>query len=157
MVVRPAGPGDETALEALLLEVYEAFDEDPPAPERLRALVAHSACGDSGLVFLVAERAPGELLGLLTLAPCPTTLGAGEFVFLDDLFVREPHRGQGIGTELLAAARRWAVARGATEIRLAADATDATSWGLYRSAGYVRQRMSWMLLELGSDWSGRLR
>ena len=154
--VRPAGPGDESALEALLLEVYEAFGEEVPSAADLRGLVAHSACGDSGLAFLVADDGRG-LVGLVSLAPVPTTLDAGEFVYLDDLYVREPARGKGIGTELLAAARRWAVERGAVEIRLAADAGDERLWALYRSAGYARQRMSWMVLDLGADWSGRRR
>ena len=157
MRVRPAGPGDEAALEALLLEVYEAFGEDAPAPADLRALVTHAACGDSGLAFLVAEDGGPDLLGLVSLAPVPTTLEAGEFVYLDDLYVRDGSRGQGIGTELLAAARRWAVERGAVEIRLAADASDERLWKLYRAGGYARQRMSWMVLDLGSDWTGRTR
>jgi GNAT superfamily N-acetyltransferase len=157
MRVRPAGPGDEAALEALLLEVYEAFGEDAPPRADLRALVTHAACGDSGLAFLVAEDGGPDLLGLVSLAPVPTTLQAGEFVYLDDLYVREGSRGKGIGTELLAAARRWSVERGAVEIRLAADASDERLWKLYRDGGYARQRMSWMVLDLGSDWSGRPR
>lgn len=157
MHVRPAGPGDEPAVEDLLLEVYAAFGESPPPADRLRALVARSACGDSGLVFLVAEEDDGRLVGLLSLAPCPTTRDAGDFAFLDDLYVRPEARRRGVGTELLAAARRWAHARGACEIRLAADATDEAAWRLHRRAGYERQSMNWMILRLGSDWSGRRR
>ena len=71
--------------------------------------------------------------------------------------MRPEARGQGIGTELLAAARRWSVERGAVEIRLTAEASDEGLWHLYRSGGYERQRMSWMVLRLGSDWSGRAR
>lgn len=157
MRVRPVGPGDEEALETLLLEVYEAFGEAEPPRTRLREMVTHSACGRSGLTFLVAEGERSALLGLVSLAPCPTTAEAGEFVYLDDLYVRPEARGQGIGTELLAAARRWSVERGAVEIRLTAEASDEGLWHLYRSGGYERQRMSWMVLRLGADWSGRAR
>jgi GNAT superfamily N-acetyltransferase len=156
MKIRPAGPGDETALEALLSEVYEAFGEASPSPEDLRAMVAHSAGGDSALAFLVADD-DGDLGGLVSLACCPTTLDAGLFVYLDDLYVRPSLRNRGIGTELLANARRWAVERGACEIRLAADSGDEALWRLYRRAGYERQAMSWMVLPLGRDWSGRRR
>lgn len=144
-------------MEALLRDVYSAFGEASPDPAALSTLVGRSAAGGSGLTFLVAEGPDGEILGLLSVAACPTTRDAGEFVYLDDLHVREDARGRGIGTELLAAARRWATDRGASEIRLATDATNEALWRLYRGAGYERQSMSWMILPLGRDWSRRRR
>lgn len=156
MPVRLAVPGDIDSLQELLLEVHAAFGEAPPAAPRRREALERALDGRSPLTFLVAADG-ASLLGMVSLVPVPTTLEAGEFVYLDDLYVTPRARGQGVATALLSEARRWAIERGAVEIRLAADAADEALWRLYRDAGFSRQPMSWMVLSLGRDWSGRRR
>ncbi len=154
MEVRVAEAADAMAVEGLLAEVHAAFGEAAPPGHRVREQVAASLAGQTGLTFLLAIAAT-EPVGLVSLALCPTTRDASRFAYLDDLYVRPASRRQGVAARLLAAARAWAESQGAVEVRLAADASNDTLWRLYREAGYARQSVSWMVLPLPRDWSGR--
>jgi GNAT superfamily N-acetyltransferase len=72
-------------------------------------------------VIFVAE-IESELVGLaevyLRRDDANSAQAACHYGYLQSLMVREPVRHHGIGTQLVAAAERWANSRGATEIRL---------------------------------------
>ena len=52
------------------------------------------------------------------------------------LVVEENHRGSGVGTELMAAAERWAVAMGYTTVRVRSNVIREAAHRFYKRSGY---------------------
>ncbi|GAA0623231.1 GNAT family N-acetyltransferase [Streptomyces crystallinus] len=100
--VRPAHPSDLPRLAELAAE-HAAYEKAaPPAPdlaERLAAVLfgqerPRARC-------FVAEIPGGEVVGYATCAPEFSTWQAREFLHLDCLFLRDGHRGLGLGALLV--------------------------------------------------------
>lgn len=74
------------------------------------------------------------------------------FGFIDDAFVLQEARGQGIGTALLEQAESWCRARGATEVRLQAMVRNELATGFWTRRGFVPefQRLVKPLVEAAS-------
>lgn len=132
--IRVATVPDTEAVGDLLQAVHESFGEPAPPRERARGVVEAALSGESALEFVVAED-EGRLVGILSLAYCPSTQDAAPFAWLDDLHVVEGRRRQGVARALVAFARVRAGERGAMEIRLSADAS-IPARSLLRGAGF---------------------
>jgi GNAT superfamily N-acetyltransferase len=70
-------------------------------------------------------------------SPSSTRRGRRTRAFLYDIEVDEPHRGKGYGRALLTAAEEAARSRGVSALELNVFGGNATSIGLYESAGYI--------------------
>jgi GNAT superfamily N-acetyltransferase len=70
-------------------------------------------------------------------SPSSTRRGRRTRAFLHDIEVDEPHRGKGYGRALLTAAEEAARSRGVSALELNVFGGNATSIGLYESAGYI--------------------
>ncbi|MDQ0600373.1 GNAT superfamily N-acetyltransferase [Streptomyces canus] len=111
-VVRRARPEELTDVVALIAEhaVYEKAE--PPAPgleERLRPLMFGSP--EPRLRCLVAELG-GTVVGYATCSAEVSTWDGAEYLHMDCLFLRDGHRGLGIGEALMDAVRDEARALG---------------------------------------------
>jgi GNAT superfamily N-acetyltransferase len=71
-------------------------------------------------------------------------------IYLEDLFVREPMRGRGIGKALLARLARIARERGCGRVEWAVLDWNAPSIAFYRSVGAVSLD-DWMIMRLTGD------
>jgi GNAT superfamily N-acetyltransferase len=87
---------------------------------------------DGAQTYLVAWEG-GEPIGHAHIAWTRTTLGVPE---IQDVFVPEELRGQGIGTELSLAAEGLAGERGYKRISISASVTNHGALRLYRRLGY---------------------
>lgn len=87
---------------------------------------------DGAQTYLIAW-ADGEPVGQAHVAWERTTLGVPE---IQDVFVLEGLRGQGIGTRLSRAAEELASARGHLEISISASLANEGALRLYRRLGY---------------------
>ncbi|MEX0915347.1 MAG: GNAT family N-acetyltransferase [Wenzhouxiangellaceae bacterium] len=100
LAIRPAEPGDEDTLLALIheLAVYEKAPEEAVAtPE----LIGKALFGEHPTAEAVIAEWQGEPAGFaLWFHNFSTWLGKPG-LYLEDLFVRESHRGNGIGKALL--------------------------------------------------------
>jgi GNAT superfamily N-acetyltransferase len=114
-----------------VLSMYEWLFEPPgrrPAgwePERARtALFATLESPDS--VVLVADD-DGAAVGFCTAYMTLESVRFGRRCWVEELAVHPDRRSEGIGSRLLADARRWAAERGATHLKLdsSVDRTDA--------------------------------
>src|SRR5207244_5721623 len=114
MDVRLATERDVAQFRDLMRHVYAAFGEGTPRPERLTEFFMGSFRDPARFQFIVAEER-GRLVGILSLAFCPTTYRTSTFAFLDDLHVLEEARGRGVGRALLDFAQEHAATRGAVE------------------------------------------
>ncbi|MCF2527568.1 GNAT family N-acetyltransferase [Yinghuangia soli] len=102
--VRHARPGDLPEVARLAAEHAEYEKASPPPADladRLSALLFGSAA--PRLRVLVAELAPGELIGYASCAPEMSTWDGAEYMHMDCLFLRDGHRGLRVGPKLIEA------------------------------------------------------
>ena len=133
--VRPAVAEDWQDFLVLVDGLYQEFDEDRPPSGRLARLFDGAVADDSSfkLLFAVAE---DELCGLLSMAIVPTTQGATCFFYLDDVFVLEQYRGQGIGTELMREAVNHARSSDCVRMELGTRRDNIRARRLYERLGF---------------------
>jgi GNAT superfamily N-acetyltransferase len=146
MIIREAKPSDRTALDEQeqLLNLFENPFSGDRELTRVGAVAAmdrlQQRAGENGGAVLVAE-IDGAVIGHLVL----TFERMGPFVreelrdyaYVADLFVREAHRGHGIGRALIAEAERRAIARGLKRILLGVLHGNTSAERSYRRQGYA--------------------
>jgi GNAT superfamily N-acetyltransferase len=98
------------------------------------SLAAQLASGRPPFEALVAER-DGRAVGFALFFQSYSTWEGRPGLYLEDLFVEEEHRGDGIGRSLLAAVARVAVERGYGRLELAALDWNTPATGFYRAHG----------------------
>jgi GNAT superfamily N-acetyltransferase len=143
LTVRPACPEDA----ALLLELFGGLAEYEHLEHELRATEAQlqeALFGERPAAeALIAERpahdgdpaAAPEALGYALFFPTFSSFLASTGVWLEDLFVREEHRGEGVGRVLLEAVAERVVERGGERLEWAALDWNEPALGFYRRIG----------------------
>jgi GNAT superfamily N-acetyltransferase len=140
LAIRPAGPGDLTAMIALLAELFALepdFRADAGRQRRGLALLVEDRLRR---VALVAE-AGGRVVGMVTGQLVVSTSEGGGSVLVEDLVVSASERRRGIGRALLRAVESWAAARGATRLQLLADRENAAALRFYERMGWSGTRL----------------
>jgi GNAT superfamily N-acetyltransferase len=154
VVVRPATPDDVALILALIRELAEferALQEVHATEEALRATLF----ADQPAAFCHIAEYDGQAAGFaLWFLNYSTWLG-GHGLYLEDLFVRGPFRGKGIGIALLAELAGICVERGyprlewwvldwnpARDFYESIGATAMTEWIPYRLTGDALRRVS---------------
>lgn len=126
-------PPDEYPLVAALLDDFNReFGSPTPGPAVLAARL-HEHVGPSFAV-LVAGR---PVVGLAVVSVRPNLWYPGPVVLLDELYVRPPLRGRGIGSALLLAVLDDARRRGAGAVEIAVDGDDRDTVRFYRRHGFT--------------------
>jgi GNAT superfamily N-acetyltransferase len=132
--VRPAEPRDVVLLLELFGELaeYEHLEHELHATEeRLgEALFGERPAAEA----LIAERG-GEAVGYALFFPTFSSFLASEGIWLEDLFVRLPHRGVGVGRALLSAVASRVRERGGERLEWAALDWNEPALGFYRRLG----------------------
>jgi GNAT superfamily N-acetyltransferase len=143
LTVRPAHPEDA----ALLLELFGGLAEYEHLEHELKASAAQLQAALFGehpaAEALIAERKgdggdPGampEPLGYALFFPTFSSFLASTGVWLEDLFVREEHRGEGVGRALLEAVAALVQERGGERLEWAALDWNEPALGFYRKLG----------------------
>jgi GNAT superfamily N-acetyltransferase len=114
------------------LRFYNRPDDEAVAREFLAARIGN---GES-TVFLA--RLDGEAVGFVQLYPAFASTILARSWILNDLFVAEAARGQGVSKALMEAARQLAVDTGAGELFLQTARTNTVAQSLYESLGWQR-------------------
>jgi len=134
-LVRRAERGDLEAVSLLcrrLLRFHEELDRrfrlDLVGMSCLREVLA-PLLAEEGRAIFVAER--GELLGFIMGRVVKSRYG-----FVDDIFVAEEARGQGIGRELFSCLSEWFGERGVRVVQLHVACSNEAAQGLWRSLGF---------------------
>ena len=112
MNLRPAAPGDEHAVFALIRGLARFEKLDDTVTGSAEALAQHLFGERPAAEVLLAEE-DGAAVGFALFFPTYSTFLTRPGVYLEDLFVLESHRRRGIGLALLSEVRRLAEARGA--------------------------------------------
>jgi GNAT superfamily N-acetyltransferase len=146
--LRRAGADDRDLLLALIRGLYECehipFDE-ARAARGLGGLLADPALGG----VWVVERADGAPIGYAVLTLGYSLEFGGRFALLDELFIREEHRGAGAGRQVLARIGEICRGLGLEAVRLEVERTNRGARQLYRKAGFEAHDRDLMTLWLG--------
>ena len=139
VAIRPGRPEDAEAMHRAILEMGRGLG--------MEAKITSSAedfrrCGfgpEAAFASFVAE-AREKLVGLCLFFPIFSTWRGRPGVFIQDLYIDERLRGQGIGERLLREAASWSKARGGDYLRLAVDAENFAAQRFYERLGITWQK-----------------
>ena len=135
--ITPATLADETILAELMREFYAheglAFD----AERTLGAVRRMAVDPNLGRVWIF--RVGGEVAGYIAVTVCYSLEFAGRYALVDELYVREAHRGRGIGARALEAAAEVCRALDVSALRLEVDVGNTRARDLYRRLGFALQ------------------
>ena len=152
MKLRPATPNDAELICRLILELAEYEKAEPgdavTTPEAVRAALA--ATEGPQLGGLVAETDEGEAAGMALFFPVFSSWRANWGLYLEDLFVRPEHRGEGYGFALLKAVAAEAVRRGAHRMDWVVLNWNTPAIDLYRRIG-AEPLDEWTTMRLAGD------
>jgi GNAT superfamily N-acetyltransferase len=127
-----------THLEALttLFNEYRIFYQQSSDLAGARQfLQARLEQGDSAILVAVIE---DTLVGFTQLYPSFSSVAMKPIWVLNDLFVVETHRGQGIAKGLIEAAETYARDNGAIRMVLETQVKNTSAQALYEGRGYVK-------------------
>lgn len=131
-MIRKATTDDFVQVAVLMTELWP----DNTVEEMLEEL--YSADEAAGAFFLAEEA--GEAIGF---AQCQLRHDYVEGTehspvgYLEGVFVREPHRGNGVAKALLCACEKWAVEQGCTEFASDCELDNGGSLAFHLAAGFT--------------------
>ena len=155
LTIRPIEPDDAPALLSMMRELARFENQEHligATEESIRRDGFGAAAQFGGFIALDA----GTPAGFVTYGNAYTTWGARQFVLVDDLFVREAHRGRGVARQLMATVENLVVARG-TYARCTVSPDNERAIAFYKSLGarYVlKGQCYWHLDKSGKTTTG---
>lgn len=141
--IRPARPGDEASLFGLIRELARFAHLEPQLVGSAEAL-GHHLFGERSYAEALLAEAGGEAIGFALFFPTYSTFLTRPGLYLEDLFVRESHRGKGVGHALLSEVARIATQRGAGRLEWSVLDWNAKAITFYERFG-ARVHSEWRL------------
>ncbi len=123
---------------APLFNAYRVFYEQESDLPLAEAFLTARLTREQSVIFF-AQTDNDEVLGFTQLYPTFSSISAQNSWILNDLFVAQAARGQGIGRHLLDKAKHFAEATFAVGITLETAVDNHTAQSLYESSGYQRE------------------
>jgi len=124
----------ETLLEFMC--GYYEFDHLPFDEQVARAALTKFVGDESlGRIWLIAYE--GKAVGYLVLTLGYSLEYGGRDAFVDEVYIRESHRGRGIGQRALIFAEDACRSLGVRALHLEVERVNSNAHGLYRKAGFV--------------------
>ena len=144
VTVRPLGDKDFFAWLGLF-EGYSAFYESELTDQIALQVWSWMIDANNALTGAVAVQDDGVFVGFAHYRTVPRTLSGDHALFLDDLFVAEDSRGQGVGTQLMDFTKTYAREHKLAQVQLLTAADNATAQVLYDQVG---TRTDWVTYEI---------
>ncbi|MFC9985523.1 GNAT family N-acetyltransferase [Microbacterium keratanolyticum] len=127
--IAPIGP-DDRADWLSLWEGYLAFYEATLSTEQT-ALTFDRLVADDTIHGAIARADDGSARGIVHWLTHPATWSAGEYCYLEDLYVAPDARGTGAGRALIGHVTDWAKDAGCAKVYWLTQNTNATARALY--------------------------
>jgi GNAT superfamily N-acetyltransferase len=143
--IEPISPQQMDSLLPLIAAYQRFYEVEDIDDERNRAFFSRFVAPSDDGALLGAWRGDG-LAGYACLYWHFTSLVPAETVLMNDLFVAEGRRGEGIGRALIEASAEVARKRGAHHLEWATAPSNETAQRLYDSTG--AERSKWVEYEL---------
>lgn len=125
-------------LDALapLFDGYRQFYSQAPDLDGARKFLAERINNNESVIFLA--KLEGDAVGFVQLYPIFTSVGMRRAWLLNDLFVAESARRNGVAKALMQAAHEMAAADGAAGVLLETQVSNMGAQMLYEKLGYQR-------------------
>ncbi len=133
--VRKAVPRDAPALVDMVRELARFEHLETTVPATTEDFRKHLFGPASAAEALVAEDSESELVGYAIFYPTFSTFVGKPGLWLEDIFVRESHRGRGVGRSLLRAVARAARERGAGRLEWSVLGWNRRAIDFYEKSG----------------------
>ncbi|MFI8707229.1 GNAT family N-acetyltransferase [Bacillus sp. NPDC077411] len=121
---------------ASLFNEYRMFYRQDSNMEEAEQFLRERIDRKESIIFVAVD--DEKYVGFMQLYPSFSSVSMKELWILNDLFVRKEARGTGVGKELLARAKQFAVETGAKGLKLQTEVDNATAQRLYVGNGYIR-------------------
>ena len=135
-VLRPAAEHLDDL--AVLFDGYREFYRQTSDLEAARRFIRERFANDDSVIFAASLPESDALVGFTQLYPTFSSVRMRRVWTLNDLFVAESARGQGVSRALMEVAREFAVSTGAVAVELATERDNTVAQALYDSLGYDR-------------------
>lgn len=141
MTIRDATLEDVPELSRLLDELFSIEQDFKPNTENqvrgMRLLLQHP---DRACIKIACDDA-GNIIGMVSAQLVISTAQGAPSAWVEDMVVRDGHRGQGTGRALLDSLTVWAQSKGATRAQLLVDLDNAPAIGYYDHLGWQPTRL----------------
>ena len=150
LTMKRATPANAEQLVAMMEEFYA--EGGYPLNHRRAAEAFATLLADDrlGYVFFIhaGTDAGIEDVGYVVVTLCYSMEYGGLNAFVDDLFVRKPFRGTGLGTAALTEVRAFCAKRGVRAIHVEPGRENAAAQAVYRRIGFVETNRLHLTLKL---------
>lgn len=124
-----------------LLDTLFTLEADfrPERDKQLRGLRMVMETPALGRLFVL--RLDGNVIGMANALITVSTAQGTRVVLLEDVIVRDSHRGDGLGRKLVEHVCAWAKSEGMTRVTLLADKDNAAALAFYERLGFEPSSM----------------
>jgi ribosomal protein S18 acetylase RimI-like enzyme len=148
IAIRPATPTDIPQLVDLLTLLFTLeSDFEVDNAKQTRGLL-QLLDTESALILVAESTHDRQVLGLCSIQTLISTAEGGTVGLLEDLVVAPAFRGQGIATQLLANATKWAKQHGLKRLQLLADKHNQSALNFYARRGWQTTQLIGFRLDL---------
>lgn len=119
-----------------LFDQYRIFYQQPSNLEAAKNFLQERFEKNDSTIFLAVDR--GYIVGFTQLYPSFSSVSMKQVWILNDLFVKEEYRNQGVAKLLISKAEEFAQATQAVRMVLATQISNIAAQRLYESRGYIK-------------------
>jgi ribosomal protein S18 acetylase RimI-like enzyme len=124
------------ALVAPLFDAYRVFYEQPSDPGRAERFLSQRLAAGESVVFWARSPRDGACMGFTQLYPIFSSMRTQKNWLLNDLYVAETFRREGVAEALIRRAMDFACSDGAVMIKLETAVTNTRAQRLYEKIGF---------------------
>ena len=129
---------DDLPRLAPLFDAYRVFYGQTPNPYVAHVFLNERIRRHESKIFIALDTESHQTVGFTQLYPGFSSVRVARIWILEDLYVREDARRQGMASALMAHAETFAKASGAVGVALSTAHTNTPAQALYARRGYVR-------------------
>ncbi|WP_197286108.1 GNAT family N-acetyltransferase [Paenibacillus sp. FJAT-27812] len=123
---------------AVLFDQYRLFYKQQSDLAGAKAFMAARLEKNESVLFIAKDRTANQAIGFTQLYPSFSSISMRASYILNDLYVLDQYRGQGVAQLLLGSAQQYAIAADAKGLELATAIDNVTAQRLYERNGYEK-------------------